>query len=81
MKIGGILAAHGPSRGLMIKSYSSAIENLKKKGICLATGFAILRQIKQIRINQEFLMILHSLSFSNMKDSNNNEFRFNHIAY
>jgi len=39
MKIGGILAAYGPSRGLMIKSYSSAIESLKKKGYHIEARF------------------------------------------
>jgi len=39
MKIGGILATYGPSRGLMIKSYSSAIESLDKKGCHIEARF------------------------------------------
>ncbi|AKB35405.1 CobN component of cobalt chelatase involved in B12 biosynthesis [Methanosarcina siciliae C2J] len=39
MKIGGVLAVYGPSRGLMLKTYSSAIENLNKKGFEVTARF------------------------------------------
>ncbi|MDD3874981.1 MAG: hypothetical protein PHE01_12530, partial [Methanosarcina sp.] len=39
MKIGGILAVYGPSRGLMLKTYSGAIENLNKKGFEITARF------------------------------------------